>query len=309
MSNYIAIDIGGTQMRVAVYAAEGTTPLQQKRISTQGMGETPLDRLENLIASIWPAQGEVAAIGIAVPGPTDQRKGILYEAPNIPGWVNLPLRQILEDRFHVPVALGNDANLAALGEWEFGAGQGHHDLVYLTVSTGIGGGVICDDELLLGARGLATELGHITILPDGPICGCGQRGHLEALASGTAIAKYVASELALGTPSSLSNHSKPSAREISAAAQQGDALARAALARAGHYLGLGVANFLQIFNPTLIIFGGGVSNSLPLFIDPMREAMEKAVMSPEYLRDLSIKTAALGDEAGLMGAYALARSS
>jgi len=104
------------------------------------------------------------------------------KASNIPGWLRLPLARIVQDEFHVPVFLGNDANLAALGEWKYGTGRGHHNLLYITISTGIGGGVIIDDRLLVGANGLAGELGHITVMQDGPLCGCGQRGHLEAVA-------------------------------------------------------------------------------------------------------------------------------
>ena len=183
MSYHIAADVGGTQLRAACYATDSLKPFQVKRIATQVVGSTPLERLKTLIASVWPENQGVDAIGIAAPGPLDSNEGVVMAAPNIPGWVDLPLRKHLEDRFQIPVVVGNDANLAAVGEWKYGAGKGHHHLVYLTVSTGIGGGVIIDDRLLLGDRGLAAELGHVTVLHDGPLCGCGQRGHLEAIAS------------------------------------------------------------------------------------------------------------------------------
>ncbi len=309
MAIYIAVDVGGTQLRVATYSEEGVTPHQQARIPTKSSQGKPIDRLMDLITSVWPVQEKVAAIGIAAPGPTNPKQGIVLSAPNIPGWVNMPLRQTLEDRFGVPTYIGNDANLAAWGEWRFGAGQGHHNLLYLTVSTGIGGGVICDDQLLLGENGLAGELGHVTILPDGPLCGCGHRGHLEALASGTGIAAYVLEELSKGRASSLAITPSPSARDISRAAKQGDPLAIEAYARAGKYLGIAITNYLHVFNPSIVILGGGVSQSGPLIIKPMQEILQQSVMSPGYLTNLTITTAALGDDAGLLGALALVRTT
>jgi glucokinase len=159
----------------------------------------------------------------------------------------------------------------------------------------------------LGSHGLAAELGHVTILPDGPLCGCGQRGHLEALASGTGIAAYVAKQLASGRQSSLAG--KPETKEISQAAKNGDELANEAFQRAGHYLGLGVANYLMIFNPSIVIFGGGVSQVGDLLFEPMRETLNKSVLSKHYLQGLVITTAELGDNTGLYGALALARDS
>ncbi len=305
MDTYIAVDVGGTQIRVAVYPRGDHRPTKQKRIPTQHKGQTPLERLKDLIAELWPVEDQVCAIGVAAPGPINPKLGIIYSAPNIPGWERLPLAQILKERFKVPVKLGNDANLAALGEWRYGAGQGHHDLLFLTISTGIGGGVICDDNLLLGAHGLAGELGHVTVIPDGPICGCGHRGHLEAVASGTAIGRYVVEQLARGVPSVLSQFNPPTGLDISMAAEQGDALAKEVLARAGTFVGYALADYLHIFNPSIIILGGGVSRSGPFFLDPLRAAVAEHVISPEYLQGLVITTAALGDDAGLLGSLAL----
>ena len=306
MGAYIAVDIGGTGIRVAVYPEEGITPIRQERIATRGH-EKVIDRIIGLIQKLWPDDRQVLAMGACLPGPIDPRAGILFNAPNIKGWDNLPIRQILQDQFHVPVVVGNDANMAAVGEWRYGAGVGHHNLVFLTISTGIGGGVILDDRLVLGERGLAAELGHITVIPDGPLCGCGHRGHIEAIASGTAIARYVAQELANGRCSTLKMDPPPTARDISHAAAEGDELSIEALTRAGKYLGQMIADYLHIFNPTMIIMGGGVSRSGPLLINPMREAINNGVISPSYLQDLVIAPAALGDDAGLLGTLAIAR--
>jgi glucokinase len=306
MDMYIAIDIGGTQIRVAIYPKGETRPIKQKRIPTKGKNETPLERLIGLVAEMWPVNDSVCAIVAAAPGWVNPQLGIVYTCPNIPGWDNLPLAQILHDRFGVPVKLGNDANLAALGEWRYGAGRGHHNLIYLTISTGIGGGVIIDDRMLLGAHGIAAEMGHVTVIPDGPMCGCGQRGHLEAVGSGTAIGRYVAEQLAQGVPSSLSEIVNPTGRDISEAAEHGDPLAKAALGRAGTHIGHAIANFLHIFNPSMIILGGGVSRSGPFLLEPLRAGIAERIISPEYLHGLVITTAELGDDAGLLGAVALA---
>ena len=308
VNRFIVADVGGTQIRVALFAADQNTPLKIERIPTQGDGESALDRLLGLIASIWPQDGRVAAIAVAAPGPTDPYEGIVFEAANIPGWKNLPLKKHLEAQFNLPCAVGNDANLAALGEWRFGAGKGYNHLIYVTVSTGIGGGIINDGKILLGVRGLAGEIGHVTIVPNGPLCGCGQRGHLEALASGPAIARWVEEKLSQGEPSILSNQSHLTARDVAQAANNQDAVAMAALERAGTYLGIALANYLHIFNPSAIILGGGVSLSGQHLLDPMKKAMREQVISEQYLQDLTLTNAALGDDAGLMGALAFAQS-
>lgn len=305
MSSYIGIDIGGTQIRAALFPAEGIKPLKTERIRTYGEGG-PLNRLMQLIASILPDDREVKAIGMAAPGPLDPNSGVIIKAPNIPEWNGLAIADILTDHFKIPTHLENDANLAALGEWKFGAGLGHHNLVYLTISTGIGGGVISHDVLLQGSMGLAAEMGHVTILPDGPLCGCGKRGHIEAIASGTGIARYVAEQLADGRAASFSTKT-PSAVDISKAAKAGDELAVEAFERAGYYLGLTITNYLHIFNPSIVILGGGVSQAGDLLLKPVRRVVEAEVMTPMYLKDLIITTAALGDDAGLMGALALAQ--
>jgi glucokinase len=307
MDWYIAVDIGGTHIRVAIYQDDAIQPSQQKRITTKGKG-SPLERTLNLIAELWPAEGTVRAIAAAAPGPINPETGVIFKAPNIPGWVNLPLGDSIKDHFHVPVSIGNDANLAALGEWRYGAGRGHHNVFYMTISTGIGGGIIVNDQLLLGHLGLAGEIGHVTIDPNGPICGCSQRGHIEAIASGPAIARYVSERLKQGAASTLSTVPSFTTKEISAAAYQGDSLALEAFAMAGRYLGIALANYVHIFNPSMIILGGGVVQCGDVLLDPMKKSLKEHVLSPEYLEGLNIVEAELGDNAGLMGALALAHS-
>ena len=304
MSMIIVIDIGGTQIRGAAYRRGSLEPVEMQRTPTKGEGAA-FERMCVLIQSLWPQHETVEKIVVASPGPQNPETGVIFSAPNIKGWDNFPIGPELEKRFGVQVKIGNDANLAALGEWRFGAGQGHHHLIYLTISTGIGGGVINDGRLVLGARGLATEMGHVTVLPGGPLCGCGQHGHLEALASGPAIARYVHEKITDGEASSLQHKEKITAHDVSKAAELGDVLAIHALERAGNYIGQALASFLHLYNPTIVIFGGGVSFSGKFLLDPVKESLHKHVMDPSYLTDLKIAQAALGDNAGLMGALAL----
>ncbi len=305
MGTVIAVDVGGTQLRAAAYSSVSQSPLKHERTTTHAPNEIIFDRLAALIESVW--IDKVNAIGVSAPGPLDPHTGIVMTTPNIKEWRDFPLVARLAERFRVPIFLDNDANLAGLAEWKFGAGRGHHNVLYLTISTGVGGGVILDDRLLQGHRGLAAELGHVTVATgrSAPLCGCGFRGHLEAFSSGTGIERYVAERLAAGKKSVLKG--KPSAKKIAEAAFAGDRLARKAYARAGEYLGLGVANYLHIFDPSIVIFGGGVSMSGPLLFEPFEASLRKHVFHPRYLEGLVITKAELGDDAGLLGALALAR--
>lgn len=309
MGTIIAVDIGGTHLRAALYEPDNTQPIVHQRVETHAERPGVYGRIVALIESVWPRDNRVDAIGIASPGPLDPHTGYILRTPNISEWQNFPLGPNLSNHFHVPAFLDNDANLGALGEWKFGAGRGHHHVLYLTVSTGVGGGVIADDHLLQGYHGLATELGHTIVDPDGPPCSCGFAGHLEAFSSGPAIVRYVVNELEGGADSILRADSSLTARVIADAAIHGDPLAISAYRRAGEYLGIGVANFLHSFDPSIVIFGGGVSQVGPLLFDPFHTSLKKRVFHPRYLEGLKIEIAALGDDAGLLGALALAQIS
>lgn len=309
MGTIVAVDIGGTHLRAALYEPENPQPIAHQRIQTHTEEPGVYERMESLIESIWPKDGNVLAIGVASPGPLDPHTGYILKTPNIKEWQNFPLGPNLSRHFQIPAFVDNDANLAALGEWKFGAGRGHHHLLYLTISTGVGGGVIADDHLLQGYHGLATELGHTILDPDGPLCSCGFAGHLEAFSSGPAIVKFVLNELAAGKSSSLKKGDNITARVVADAANHGDALAISAYQRAGTYLGIAVANFLLSFDPSIVVFGGGVSQVGPLLFDSFRASLKKRVFHPRYLENLKIEMAALGDDAGLLGALALAQIS
>jgi glucokinase len=305
----IAVDIGGTHLRAALYHPDNPHPIAHERVATRTGEPGVYERMQGVIRSIWPSDGAVKAIGVASPGPLDPHTGYILKTPNIPEWRNFPLTPNLTRDFHVPAFLDNDANLAALGEWTFGAAKGHRDVLYLSISTGVGGGVIVDNHLLQGFHGLATELGHTILDPDGPICSCGFAGHLEAFSSGPAIDRYVREKLEAGTASTLRLDGKLDALSIAEAANRGDELAIAAYRRAGEYLGIAVANFLHAFDPSIVIFGGGVSFVGPLLFDPFLASLKKRVFHPRYLEGLKIEMAALGDDAGLLGALALAQLS
>jgi glucokinase len=308
MSLTIAIDIGGTHIRAAAYEPDSTKPIAHNKTRTLAKEPGVFDRLVQAVESIW-QEGQVSSIGIASPGPLDPRSGTILDTPNIPQWKNFPVGPKLSERFGVPVYLDNDANMAAFGEWHFGAGKGHPDMVYLTISTGIGGGVVSNNRLVQGYRGMGAELGHMMIDPNGPLCGCGHPGHVESFCSGPAIVRHVKEQLSAGQKSTLQPDPNLTPAQIADAAQTGDSLAISAFKRAGHYLGMAVANYLAIFDPSILIFGGGVSQVGDLLFEPFKESLRKYVFHPHYLDDLTITKAALGDDAGLLGALALARLS
>ncbi|PKO22718.1 MAG: ROK family protein [Chloroflexi bacterium HGW-Chloroflexi-1] len=309
----LAVDLGGTQIRAALCHPGGQILRRVARATQAKSG--PEAVLERMARTISEAIGEVpseeiAAIGIGAPGPLNPVTGIIMGAPNLPGWQNVPLRTLISERFGRPTFLGNDANVAALAEFTYGAGRDVRDMIYLTISTGIGSGIIVDGRMLLGANGLAAEAGHIIVKPDGPLCGCGNRGCLEALASGPAIARDVVARIKAGKKSRVvrlvdGDLSKIDARIVNEAAQAGDKLAINAFRRAGEYLGLGITSLLHLFNPRMIVLGGSVTKAGPLLFDPMRETLD-ARARPIYTEGLAIVQAALGDDVGLLGAAALA---
>ncbi len=311
----IAVDLGGTQIRAARIDAGGTllsraahpTPSAEgPQAVVQGIVDAVIEAMEGM------ALEGISAIGIGAPGPVDAETGALIDPPNIPGWGTRSLSEALARHFPCRTYVGNDANVAALGERRFGAGVGVNDMVYLTVSTGIGGGVISGGRLVTGWRGFAGEIGHQVLVPDGPLCGCGQRGHLEALAAGPSIAREVRAQLETGAESAIltmvSSPAMVTAEIIGRAAAAGDPLAREAFERAAYYIGLGLVNVIHILEPERILIGGGVSKAGDLLFDPIRRTVQEHVLSEIY-QDVDILPAALAEDVGLLGAAALALES
>jgi glucokinase len=315
MLDVVAVDLGGTNLRAAFFPAAQSQPATQRKIPTQAHEgtEAVLKRLVTLIRDVTPSGQRGLRIGVAAPGPLDPRRGMVYGAPNLPGWQAVPLRDRLADALGCPVVVGNDANLGALGEWRHGAGQGVENLLYLTIGTGIGAGVIADGRLLLGARGLAAELGHMTVVPDGPACGCGLRGHLEAVANGPALARQAIERIQAGEHSSLEKDVRAGkhidGRDVGQAARAGDSLAVDIVTRAGEAIGSHLASLVHAFNPEVIVLGGGVSSLGPVLLEPMERRLHAELMSPVYAEGLRLVPAALGDDAGLIGAMVLARET
>jgi len=315
-TQYIGVDVGGTSIRAARFSGESQHPVTKTKIPTQAAkgADASLARVEAAIREVAGDDlGAVAAIGITAPGPLDPVTGVVLSAPNIPGWDNLPLRRHMEERLQRPVFIGNDANLAALGEWKFGAGRGHQDVLYLTISTGIGGGIITGGRMLVGASGLGAEVGHMLAVPDGPLCGCGQRGHLEAVASGTAIARQARARLKAGDGSDSliwelagSDLESVTSNIVGQAAIAGDEFARRQIVEAGTFIGRTLASLMHCLAPSVVIFGGGVSLLGDVLLEPVRAAVKQHTLSEAYWRNCPIVPAALGDDAGLVGAGALA---
>ncbi len=306
MDFVLTADVGGTWTRAARFPwppRQEESPPLLARVRRATQHEDPTEGLLEALRAVWPSEGKVRGIGVAAPGPLDPYRGVVLTAPNVPAWKEEPLQARLEQAFGVAVRLGNDANLAALGEARYGAGRGYEHVLYLTLSTGVGGGAICHGRLLLGARGLAGEFGHITVDPEGPPCSCGQRGHLEALVSGPALVRAAKEALSRDPESMLHGVEPLNGEAIARAARDGDALAQRILQRAGECLGRALADLCHLFNPEVIVLGGGVSRSGPWLWEAARASLEAHLMASTY--QPALVPAALGDDAGLIGAYAL----
>jgi len=251
----------------------------------------------------------VSAIGIACGGPLDRKTGVLHKVPNLPGWEGICLTKVFSEEFGVPAYLDNDATAAALGEAMFGAGRGVDHFVYFTISTGIGGGIIIDGKPYRGCGENAGEFGHTKIVPDGPPCNCGDRGCLESLASGTAIARIAREGLQSGAQSVIRewmcSPEDVTAELVARAAAQADPFAREIWSQAMRYLGLGIANVVNVLNPRLVILGGGVTKAGDLLFAPVREVVRERAMKALSC-EVEIVPAANGDLVGLMGAFAVA---
>jgi glucokinase len=311
----VGLDLGGTQIRTVLADAAGKVMARHNVLTLAQEGpEAVLQRVGAAIEAVIPGEG-VAAIGAGVPGPTDPYNGVILMGPNLPGWRNVNLGELLGTQFRVPVFVGNDANLAGLAEHRYGAGRGVRHMVYITVSTGIGTGVIVDNRMLLGRQGLAAELGHMTInvaTEENDRADDGVIGTLEGLGSGPHIAKRAQAALAAGAQSKViqlveGELSAVTPRILNEAARDGDRFALEQFAITGRFLGIGITNILHIFNPERVVMGGSVwTHAHDLMSEAMWATIRSRAQSPEYWEELSIVSAALGDDVGLLGAVALA---
>jgi glucokinase len=300
--DYVAgVDLGGTKILTALAGADGNIVRRVKVATGAARGlDAVLDRM---VESVREAAAGVtlAAVGVGAPGPLDHTCGLVYDAPNL-GWRDVPLGGMLRDRLGVPVFVENDANCAALGEYKRGAGQNCGHMVYVTVSTGIGGGLILDGRIYHGEAGGAGEIGHMILDPLGPPCNCGRNGCLEAFASGTAIAR----EARAARDGPLAGLETVTARDVAAAARQGDPQAGRIMRDAFIHLGRGLAAVITLLNPRLVVVGGGVMAGGSGFLGVARAEAARWTYGPAWER-VEVVPALLGPDSGVVGAVALAR--
>lgn len=311
MSLILALDFGGTKLSAAVLE-RGQNRWRALRRAPSPPGATAEDdlRLARTLAAEVLGGARPDAVGVSFGGPVDAARGVVRLSDHVPGWENYPLKQHLEAHFGVAVGVDNDANVAALGESVYGAGRGYESLLYVTVSTGVGGGWVLGGRLWRGADGMAGEIGHTLADSSGPRCYCGKRGCVERLASGPYLAEHARSLLEArpgdGAKLRALVHGEigaVTAREVAEAAEAGDALAWKALERAAWALGVGLGNAANFMNPERVVLGGGVTKSGARYWAKLREAARASARSQVRLE---IVPAALGDDAPLWGAVALA---
>jgi glucokinase-like ROK family protein len=246
----------------------------------------------------------VLAIGVGVPGPLVTEVGMVISPPIMPGWDRYPIRDTLEKLWSCPLSINNDAELGVLGEWAAGAGRGERNLAYIKVGTGIGAGLLLDGQIYRGVTGSAGEIGHLTIDENGPLCTCGNHGCLEAVAGGRAIAEQAQDAVRKGKRTSLSAIDPVesiTAREVASAARRGDLLSQQILTRAGSHIGIAIAGLVNLFNPGMVIIGGGVAQTGDILLEPMRQAVQRRSL-PAATRVVRITTAMLGRRSSSMGA-------
>lgn len=309
----IAVDLGGTNIRVAVISDAGEMQHRTRASTRAEQGpEAVIRRIGTLIEKVVSeaSLGDDIPVGVASPGPLNPRTGVVHYTPNLPGWRDVPFVDLLTGQIGRRVTLANDGNCAALGEARFGSANGVQNLVYLALGTGIGGGIISEGVLIDGKNGLGAEVGHMTVALDGPRCNCGSIGCLEAFASGWAIkkeAEAVATTADGDRMRELAGDGPIHAGIVADAAQEGDPAAQMILERAGRALGAAMGSFINLFNPEMIVIGGGVAALGEQLLGPARRAMPTHSFV-DMRNDMTLTYSALGDDTGLYGAAALAFS-
>ncbi len=310
----IGIDLGASHVNVLITNVAAQILYEQEvPIDIAEGPQKILDKVDELVQQGIRQSGvrwdTILAIGLGVPGPIDSASGMVISPPIMPGWDRYPIRAVLEERWRVPVSLNNDAELGAIGEWAFGAGRGERFLAYIKAGSGIGAGLLLDGKIYRGATGSAGEIGHLTIDENGPQCTCGNYGCVEAYAGGKAIARAAREAVQKGLRTQLSTLpiEAITALEVANAARRGDFLAQQIIERAGEHLGIAIAGVVNLFNPSVIIIGGGVAQIGDLYLEPVRRAVQKRSLSASA-RAVRITTALLGRRSSAMGAVVQAIS-
>ena len=310
----LAMDFGGTKLAAGV-AERGGARLQDRALSPSSSpksAQRDLDTMSEMCDRLLEGRA-LLAVGVSFGGPVDIRTGIVLTSHHVPGWNNYPLKQTLEARYGVPVAIENDVNIAARGEWAYGAGRGFQNVFYVNVGTGVGGGLVLGGRPYGGVTGVAGEIGHTVIRSDGPVCTCGRRGCVESLAAGPYIALAARErleadpkqgskllDLAEGDPARITT------KMVSEAAELGDVLARGVLVDAASALGLGIANAVNLLNPECVILGGGVTKAGDVYWQTVRRVAVENVLPGTMI---NIVPAGLGDDAPLWGGIHLAEEA
>ncbi|GAB4536533.1 MAG: ROK family transcriptional regulator [Anaerolineales bacterium] len=309
----LGVDLGATHMTLVLANFAGMVLAERREPFTiMDDPETCLARVDTHVRAMLEASDtrleDLSACAVGVPGPVSQETGSVIAPPIMPGWGGFPIRTALETRWQRPVLLGNDADLGALGEWVYGAGRGMTHLAYIKVGTGVGAGLIFHGDVYRGAQGYAGEIGHITLVDHGPRCSCGNYGCLEALAGGRAIALQGQDAVRRGLPTPLETIQPVeniTARDVAMAAQMGDLVSQKIIADAGNYLGIAIANLINLLNPEVLVIGGGVAQSGDLLLESIRKTVRQRSMSGAVER-VRIVSAVLGLRSSGLGAVAYA---
>jgi len=313
--NRIGVDIGGTNIKIALVDTKGSIIYSNTTPTRAEMGyEYTIGNIKQAIIDLAKETkidiSTIEAIGFGFPGQIDYKNGIVRMLPNIPGWVDVPVAKIMEEEFKVPTRLDNDVRCAALGELNFGAGKGCENLVCITVGTGIGSGIILNGKLIRGASNAAGEIGHIKLaVHDGPLCGCGDFGCFEAYASGPAIVAMAREYIAGGKSSKYKEMATEelSPYIVAQAALQGDVVAKRIYTKMGETIGIGLSSVVNLLNPEKIIIGGGVAEAGDILLEPIRKTIAKRAM-PIQAAAVEVVPAQLGNSAGVIGASLLINS-
>jgi glucokinase len=290
----IGVDVGGTKILAAVVSRDGSLEARVERPSDHSSQEGLLEELDSIVEELQQADPAVQAVGLGVPSRIDQRAGRALKSVNIP-LEGVDLRDRMRERHGLPVAIDNDANAAAIAEWQAGAARGAREVVMLTLGTGVGGGLILDGKPFRGATGSGAELGHIVLEPGGPPCGCGGHGHLESFAAGPAADRVARSLYGDGS----------NGYELVRRGKAGESEAVEALAGIGRYLGAGIASFINVFEPEIVVVGGGFGVAGELLLGPARDVIAVEALEPGR-NTVRIVEAELGADAGVIGAGMIA---
>jgi glucokinase len=305
----LGIDLGGTQVRVGLVENGRVLCRAASPTDVRGGPVAILHQFKRLMSAVCDPEDyeRICAIGISSPGPLDSETGVILSIPTLPGWESFPLKDALEEAFHLPVVVENDGIAAAYGEWQYGAGMGLRHMVYVTVSTGIGGGVVVDGRLMHGRRGMGAHVGHFRMAAEGPCCSCGATACFEALAAGSALglrARKAAHDCAKSMLAKISRSEVIDARHVVAGARLGDPMCLELLREEAKYLGAGFTGLIHLFSPERVIMGGGVSNAFDLMESEIHSVIQRDAMTP--FKTVPVVPAGLEDDSGLVGAAALA---